>query len=109
MSGDKLMEVMKNLLKDPEANKELLAPHKVDTSGYEKQVKEEQTAGMPEQKQGYSVTGFTKKVSACILRLWGSNSAWSLIHRRGTSLLYPRMLMQKFIPLAPSSMTTTAS
>ena len=49
--ADKLMEVMKDLLKDPEANKELLAPHKVDTSGYEKQVKEEQTAGMPEQKQ----------------------------------------------------------
>ena len=35
----------------PEANKELLAPHKVDTSGYEKQVKEEQTAGKTEQKQ----------------------------------------------------------
>ena len=49
--ADKLMEVMKDLLKDPEANKELLAPHKVDTSGYEKQVKKEQTAGMPEQKQ----------------------------------------------------------
>ena len=49
--ADKLLEVMKDLLKDPEANKELLAPHKVDTSGYEKQVKEEQTAGMPEQKQ----------------------------------------------------------
>ena len=44
-------EVMKDLLKDPEANKELLAPHKVDTSGYEKQVKEEQTAGKTEQKQ----------------------------------------------------------
>ena len=49
--ADKLLEVMKDLLKDPEANKELLTPHKVDTSGYEKQVKEEQTAGMPEQKQ----------------------------------------------------------
>ena len=49
--ADKLLEVMKDLLKDPEANKELLAPHKVDTSGYEKQVKEEQTAGKTEQKQ----------------------------------------------------------
>ena len=49
--ADHLLEVMKDLLKDPGANKELLAPHKVDTSGYEKQVKEEQTAGMPEQKQ----------------------------------------------------------
>ena len=49
--ADKLLEVMKDLLKDPEANKELLAPHKVDTSGYEKQVKEEQTAGKTEQTE----------------------------------------------------------
>ena len=49
--ADKLMEVMKDLLKDPEANKELLAPHKVDTSGYEKQVKEEQTTEKPEQTE----------------------------------------------------------
>ena len=49
--ADKLMEVMKDLPKDPEANKELLAPHKVDTSGYEKQVKEEQTAGKTEQTE----------------------------------------------------------
>ena len=49
--ADKLMEVMKDLLKDPEANKELLAPHKVDTSGYEKKVQEEQAAEKPEQKQ----------------------------------------------------------
>ena len=49
--ADHLLEVMKELLKDPEANKEILAPHKVDTSGYEKQVKEEQTAEKPEQKQ----------------------------------------------------------
>ena len=49
--ADKLMEVMKDLLKDPEANKELLAPHKVDTSGYEKQVKEEQTAEKTEQTE----------------------------------------------------------
>ncbi len=31
-------------LKDPEGNKEMLAPHKVDTSGYEKKVQEEQSA-----------------------------------------------------------------
>ena len=49
--ADKLLEVMKDLLKDPEANKELLAPHKVDTSGYEKQVKEEQTAEKSEQTE----------------------------------------------------------
>lgn len=46
--ADKLLDVMKEMLKDPEANKELLAPHKVDTSGYEKIVAEEQAA---EQKQ----------------------------------------------------------
>ena len=35
--AENLLEVMKQLLKDPEANKELLAPHKVDTSDYEKE------------------------------------------------------------------------
>ena len=49
--ADHLLEVMKDLLKDPEANKEMLAPHKVDTSGYEKLVKEEQTAEKPEQTE----------------------------------------------------------
>ena len=52
--ADKLLEVIKDLLKDPEGNKELLAPHKVDTSGYEKKVQEEQSAEkqeQPEQKQ----------------------------------------------------------
>ena len=29
--ADKLLEVIKDLLKDPEGNKEMLAPHKVDT------------------------------------------------------------------------------
>ena len=49
--ADKLLEVIKDLLKDPDGNKEMLAPHKVDTSGYEKKVQEEQAAGKPEQKQ----------------------------------------------------------
>ena len=52
--ADKLLEVIKDLLKDPEGNKEMLAPHKVDTSGYEKKVQEEQSAEkqeQPEQKQ----------------------------------------------------------
>ena len=49
--ADKLLEVIKDLLKDPEGNKEMLAPHKVDTSGYEKQVKEEQTAEKTEQTE----------------------------------------------------------
>lgn len=39
--AEKLLEVMKELLKDPVSNAELLAPHKVDTSGYEKAVAEE--------------------------------------------------------------------
>jgi len=42
--ADKLLEVIKDLLKDPDGNKEMLAPHKVDTSGYEKKVQEEQSA-----------------------------------------------------------------
>ena len=51
--ADKLLEVMKELLKNPDANKELLAPHKVDTSDYEQKVREEQAAEKqeaPEQK-----------------------------------------------------------
>ena len=42
---------MKQLLKDPEANKELLAPHKVDTSGYEKKVQEEMAAQQTEKQE----------------------------------------------------------
>lgn len=51
--ADKLLEVMKELLKNPDANKELLAPHKVDTSGYEKKAQEEQKQGgeSPKQKE----------------------------------------------------------
>ena len=52
--ADKLLEVIKDLLKDPDGNKEMLGPHKVDTSGYEKEVQEEQSAEkqeQPEQKQ----------------------------------------------------------
>ena len=42
---------MKQLLKDPEANKELLAPHKVDTSDYEKKVQEEMAAQQTEKQE----------------------------------------------------------
>ena len=50
--AENLLEVMKQLLKDPETNKELLAPHKVDTSDYEKKVQEEQATEKQEpQKQ----------------------------------------------------------
>ena len=50
--AENLLVVMKQLLKDPETNKELLAPHKVDTSDYEKKVQEEQATEKQEpQKQ----------------------------------------------------------
>ena len=48
--AENLLEVMKQLLKDPEANKELLAPHKVDTSDYEKKVQEEMAAQQTEKQ-----------------------------------------------------------
>ena len=37
---ENLLGVMKELLKDPEANKEILFAHKVDTSNYEKEAKQ---------------------------------------------------------------------
>ena len=37
--AEQVIEALKELLKDPEANKDILASHKVDTSEYEKQVK----------------------------------------------------------------------
>ena len=51
--AENLLGVMKELLKDPTANAELLAPHKVDTSAYEKQVAQEQnqTNNVEPQKQ----------------------------------------------------------
>ena len=51
--AENLLGVMKELLKDPVANADLLAPHKVDTSAYEKQVAQEQnqTSNVEPQKQ----------------------------------------------------------
>lgn len=37
---ENMLGVMKELLKDPEANKEILSAHKVDTSNYEKEAKQ---------------------------------------------------------------------
>lgn len=48
--ADKLLDVMKELLKDPDANRELLAPHKIDTSSYEKKVSEEHSYPIDEGK-----------------------------------------------------------
>lgn len=41
--ADKVIEVLKELLKNPEQNKELLAPHKVDTTKYEQAAGQQQT------------------------------------------------------------------
>ena len=38
--AENLLGVMKELLKDPETNKEILSAHKVDTSNYEKEAKQ---------------------------------------------------------------------
>lgn len=48
--AEQLLGVMKELLKDPAANMEMLAAHKVDTSAYEKQVTEEQDNGQTDQE-----------------------------------------------------------
>ena len=39
--AENLLGVMKELLKDPEGNKDILSAHKVDTSGFEKEAKQE--------------------------------------------------------------------
>ena len=59
--ADKLLEVIKDLLKDPDGNKEMLAPHKVDTSGYEKKVQEEQSAEKQEQPEQNYYSDFAEK------------------------------------------------
>lgn len=41
--ADKVMEVLKELLKNPKQNEELLAPHKVDTAKYEQVAAQQQT------------------------------------------------------------------
>lgn len=43
-----VIDVLKDLLKNPEANKDLLAPHRVDTEAYQKEVQAEQTQPTPE-------------------------------------------------------------
>lgn len=43
--ADKVIEVLKELLKNLEQNKELLAPHKVDTAKYEQAAQQQQAAG----------------------------------------------------------------
>ena len=49
--ADNLLEVMKELLKNPEAYSELLAPHKVDTSGYEQEVQKVQEEQQKQEEQ----------------------------------------------------------
>lgn len=45
---DALLDVMRDLLKDPEANKEALAAHKIDTSEYEKKAQEQKNGQEPD-------------------------------------------------------------
>ena len=49
--ADKLIEVMKDLLKNPEGNRELLAPHKIDMTPYHKAVQEEQQQSQQQNQQ----------------------------------------------------------
>lgn len=49
--AENLLEVMKQLLKDFEANKELLAPHKADTFDHGKKVQEEVAAQQIERQE----------------------------------------------------------
>lgn len=49
---EKVIEVMKNFLKEPETYKDLLASHKVDTSAVEQQVAEERAAREQTAAQG---------------------------------------------------------
>ena len=49
---EKVMEVVKNFLKEPETYKDLLAPHKVDTSAIEQQVAQERAAQEQPAPQG---------------------------------------------------------
>ena len=46
-----LLPVIKDLLKDPEANAELLAPHKVDTSAYQQQAEAQTEGQTPEAEE----------------------------------------------------------
>lgn len=45
-----VIDVFKEMLKNPEANKEMLAPHKVDTEKYQKEAQTEQAKTEPEVK-----------------------------------------------------------
>ncbi|MDR3652813.1 MAG: DUF3945 domain-containing protein [Paludibacter sp.] len=47
---ENVLAVLKDLLKNPEANKELLVPHLVDTEKYEKLAKQEQTETLLKEK-----------------------------------------------------------
>ena len=48
-TGEQVIDVLKDLLKDPEANKELLAPHRVDTEPYQEKVQAEQAQTVSEE------------------------------------------------------------
>lgn len=56
---EKVIDVLKELLKKPEDYKDMLAPHKVDTSAYEQAAAQEQAAS---QEQTGEQTGVTEEV-----------------------------------------------
>ena len=60
--ADNLLEVMKELLKNPEAYSELLAPHKVDTSGYEQEVQKVQEEQQQQNKKNNNPIRKIKKI-----------------------------------------------
>ncbi len=60
--AESLLGVMKELLKDPEANKEILSAHKVDTSGFEKETK--QTEGQTKETASSDEASKVKSATA---------------------------------------------
>ena len=50
-TADALLPVIRELLKDPKANAELLAPHKVDTSAYQQQAEAQTEGQMPKTEE----------------------------------------------------------
>ncbi len=81
--AENLLEVMKQLLKDPEANKELLAPHKVDTSDYEKKVQEEDgsTTDRETRTSKTGEHGTTERTATGQIRT-DAGQTWLPAHRR---------------------------
>lgn len=59
---EQLLDVFKELLKDPETNKEMLAPHKVDTDKYEQQAQAASEAIKPTPNESSDLDPFWQAV-----------------------------------------------